>query len=358
MIKKISNQKLQETEGKKQELEEKINLTNENLEKLRKNVKNNDDNIRNYEVDKYKLKLFIEENIKRINLANGKIKATKAEMKLANEKLEKLKDDNKQIYLKELKEKSDKLKLEIQDLKKFKYEYSEKIEQINAKYFALKNSVDNLTTTNNAVKYINKNSIDDKSVLGPLITLIDVKKQYNLAISTIANFNFYDIVVETSVDANRYVQKLKNDKIGQASFLPLDSLKLRNLDNTKYENSIYARDVVENISNDKRVDSIINFVFNNTLIVENLENGIKISKKCPYKIVTLQGDQISNSGRITGGHVSKNVNDILLKRNELNDLEIEKVDLEKQIDKNNKILEQKYNQYLEIKNIRKRNISI
>lgn len=99
-------------------------------------------------------------------------------------------------------------------------------------------------------------------------------------------------------------------------------------------------------------------MFNNTLIVENLENGIKISKKCPYKIVTLQGDQISNNGRITGGHVSKNVNDILLKRNELNDLEIEKVDLEKQIDKNNKILEQKYNQYLEIKKILEKEILV
>ena len=126
------------------------------------------------------------------------------------------------------------------------------------------------------------------------------------------------LAVKDNVTANKYIEMLKKNKTGIATFIPLDNIKIKNISNIKYENTLgYARDLVKNISGNESINKAINYVFSNAMVVEKIEDGLKLSKSLNDKIVSLDGDIISATGRITGGYNTRKIDNTLLKINEL-----------------------------------------
>lgn len=308
-------------------------------ENLDKTLKKCEEKNKKFEVDKLRLEMSIDDAIKRIKSAEDKLKQVKKENEEAlNKKNEIDKDRDLEKKYNELQIKLKNKQSEEEKLVKEKNILKANYENLLTKYEVLDSNIKNFKLLNNSVQFIQKYSKNDEKVYGPLVNMLDVEEKYHLAITTIAGYSLNDIVVEDSEVANKYIKLLKENKVGTASFLPIKSLIKRNLVDDGYN---YARKLVRNKSGIEKISSVIDYIFANSIIVDNIEEGLKISKIKREKIVSIAGDVISSTGRITGGYVTKKIDETLKRTTQLKKI---KEDLEN----TNKNLNSKVENYKEL----------
>ena len=145
-----------------------------------------------------------------------------------------------------------------------------------------------------------------KGVNGALISLISIPEYLEKAVESAIPGNLQDIVVDDSNVAKKCIEILKERKVGRASFLALDTIKTFSRKEFPVYDGIVGR-ASELISFDKRYQKVIDMILGNLMIVKDIDTAVSITKKNLYSgnIVTLGGELISGSGRITGGE-SKN----------------------------------------------------
>ena len=184
-----------------------------------------------------------------------------------------------------------------------------------------------------------KNPVLKKGTNGVLANLISVDKKYETAIEMCLGQATQNIVTDTEEDAKKLVEHLRNNKLGRASFLPVSSVRGKKLDkiNTKNIDGVIgiASDLVEC---DKKYEQIVLNLLGRTLIVDNMDTAIKVARlnSHSFRIVTLEGDIISNTGAITGGSVQTKTVNILGRSREIESLEKEIKEIEAKIEKINK----------------------
>ena len=163
-----------------------------------------------------------------------------------------------------------------------------------------------------------------KGMYGVLANIISVPKQYETAIEMCLGPSLQNIVTETEQDAKKLIEHLRKNNLGRASFLPISSIKGKKIDKIKGKEGVIgvAADLVQF---DKKYEQIIYNLLGRTIIIDNMDNAIKIAKQNNYtfRIVTLEGDLINPSGSITGGSVAKKTVNILGRGREIEDLEKE-----------------------------------
>lgn len=120
-----------------------------------------------------------------------------------------------------------------------------------------------------------------------------------------------NIIVNTDKEAEEIIEYLKKNKIGRVTFLPINMLTERSLND--FEREVLKEecviDTADNlIQTNSKYEKVIKNLLGRIIIADNLNNGLKISKKLgnTVKIVTLQGDVINAGGSVTGGHISSN----------------------------------------------------
>lgn len=318
-------------------------------ENLEKTLKKCEERNKKFEVDKLRLEMSIDDAIKRIKSAEDKLKQVKKEKEEAlHKKVEIDKDIDLEKKYNELQIKLKNKQSEEEKLVKEKNILKANYENLLTKYEVLDSNIKNFKLLNNSVQFIQKYSKNDEKVYGPLVNMLDVEEKYHLAITTIAGYSLNDIVVEDSEVANKYIKLLKENKVGTASFLPIKSLIKRNLVDDGYN---YARKLVRNKSGIEKISSVIDYIFANSIIVDNIEEGLKISKIKREKIVSIAGDVISSTGRITGGYVTKKIDETLKRTTQLKkikeDLEITNKNLNSKVENYKELLK-------EIENIKRK----
>lgn len=311
-------------------------------ENLEKTLKKCEERNKKFEVDKLRLEMSIDDAIKRIKSAEDKLKQVKKEKEEALNKKNEI-DKNRDLEKKynelqiELKNKQSEEEKLVKEKNILKANY----ENLLTKYEVLDSNIKNFKLLNNSVQFIQKYSKNDEKVYGPLVNMLDVEEKYHLAITTIAGYSLNDIVVEDSEVANKYIKLLKENKVGTASFLPIKSLIKRNLVDDGYN---YARKLVRNKSKIEKISSVIDYIFANSIIVDNIEEGLKISKIKHEKIVSIAGDVISSTGRITGGYVTKKIDETLKRTTQLKkikeDLEITNKNLNSKVENYKELLKE------------------
>ena len=156
--------------------------------------------------------------------------------------------------------------------------------------------------TNRAVSEVLK--LKNPGVHGTISSLMKVDNKYQTAIEVAAGPHINDLIVDSEKTAIECINFLKNNKIGRATFLPLDKLKerLQSLSHSDMSKSIgWSNELIEY---DARYGVAFKFVFGSTLIVDNLNTArsIGIGKA---RMVTLDGDLAERSGAIIGGFYRK-----------------------------------------------------
>lgn len=144
-----------------------------------------------------------------------------------------------------------------------------------------------------------------RGVLGTVANLISVPENYRVAVEVAAGHHLNDIVVDDENVASYCIDYLKRERIGRVTFLPLNKIKpilFR-------DNELLSKHSVVNVASklikyDSKLMTAIEFVFGNTLVVENLETAknLGIGKA---RMVTLDGDLVERSGAMVGGYYIK-----------------------------------------------------
>jgi chromosome segregation protein len=182
-------------------------------------------------------------------------------------------------------------------------------------------------------------------IYGTIASLSKVPREYQIAIEVAAGPHLQDIVVSNEDVAIECVKYLKKNRIGRATFLPLD--KIRERDNAHLKKFLKEEGVIgiaiDLIKFNKKYYKAFSFVFGDTLIVKNIDVAKKIGIG-KTRFVTLDGDLIERSGVIVGGHfIGKKVffekEEIEKYKERKKKIEKELEDLKKEISKLQKELE-------------------
>ena len=174
-----------------------------------------------------------------------------------------------------------------------------------------------------------------KGMNGVLANIIEVPEKYQTAIEMCLGASLQNIVTETEEDAKRLVEHLRKNNLGRASFLPITSVKGKKLDKIKGNEKGVIGIASDLIKYSKKYEQIIINLLGRTVIVDNMDTAIKVSKQNNYtfRIITLEGDIINPSGAITGGSVTKKTVNILGRGKEIEKLQKEIQALEEKITK-------------------------
>ena len=178
-----------------------------------------------------------------------------------------------------------------------------------------------------------------KGMNGIFANLITVDKKYETAIEMCLGLTLQNIVTDTEEDAKKLVEHLRKNKLGRASFLPVSSIRGKKLDRIIKNSTEGVIGVASDLVKcDKKYEQIVLNLLGRTLIVENMDTAIQIAKLNSYsfRIVTLEGDIISNTGAITGGSVQTKTVSILGRSREIESLEKELKEINSKIEKTSK----------------------
>ena len=170
-----------------------------------------------------------------------------------------------------------------------------------------------------------------------------------------------NIIVDSEEDAKEIIKFLEEKKAGKATFLPLSKFNSKTNDSVEYEN--YKNGIISKLRDIRDVEKyvyfpkdtvkvnekylgIISVFLDKTLIAENIDIAISVTKNIKgIKVVTLNGELFASTGSITGGY-SKKVSNILGRKEEIAKLEKEIVSLERKAEETNNEFEDKKAEYI------------
>ena len=148
-----------------------------------------------------------------------------------------------------------------------------------------------------------------RGIHGPVSKIISVDKQYSVAIETALGSTIQQIVCESESDAKRAIEMLKSNGSGRATFLPISSIKSREFKESGFENMYgYVGLAPDLIKCEDKYKEIIKYLLGNTVVCEDLDSAVTISKKFGYRLktVSLDGQVVNSGGSLTGGSLIKN----------------------------------------------------
>ena len=158
---------------------------------------------------------------------------------------------------------------------------------------------------------------------GVLISLIKFDDKLVKAIEAAVSGNLQDIIVEDKEVAKKCIAFLTERKLGRASFLALDTIKVSRREFKGNMPGVLGL-AADLVSAEDKYKKVVDFVFGGLLIVENIDVATDILNKNLFagNIVTVNGELVSSRGRITGGENQKSsINQIFERKKEIKVLE-------------------------------------
>ena len=141
--------------------------------------------------------------------------------------------------------------------------------------------------------------------------IIDVEPTYLTAITTALGAGFNNVIVDNQEAAEAAIKYLKENKYGRVTFLPLNVMKPKNIDERFLEvlkkQEGFIGIAASLVSSPNEYHNIIYNQLGNVLVVDTINTANKISKaiRFQYKIVSLSGEIVHVGGSITGGELAK-----------------------------------------------------
>ncbi len=147
-----------------------------------------------------------------------------------------------------------------------------------------------------------KNNI--KGIYGTVSSLGNAEAKYSLALEVAAGSRINSIVVESDAIAQKCIEHLKTNKLGIATFLPLNKIKSRVIE-PQVKEILNQKGVIDLAINlvkyDSKFKEVFSYVLGSTIIVENIETARKIGIG-RARMVTAEGDLMEPSGAMVGGY--------------------------------------------------------
>ncbi|MDU6982849.1 MAG: chromosome segregation protein SMC [Terrisporobacter othiniensis] len=288
--------------NEKQDVSNKLSTLNANKE----NINQRNENI-NLEISEINEKLkskeeLLEEIQNKINSKKEKIEDFKKKVNSYYENLRKLKEDNHNLNVK------------IQNNNYALKEYSSKLNV----YIDMENHYEGF---NRGVKEVLKNK-NLKGIYGALGQVVTVPQKYEKAIEAALGAYMQNIITSDENSAKAAINYLKHNKIGRVTFLPMNIIKSKKINNIQARTNFIgiASDL---ISYEEKYRDILENILGRTVVIDNIDEGIKFARETghKYKVVTLEGEILNPGGSLTGGSLKSSGNILSRKRliNEFNE---------------------------------------
>jgi len=245
-------------------------------------------------------------------------------------------------FYKELEQAKSLLNKDMLSLENIKNEYSRLYSELNNKNIELTDIKHKISITtdyinngggfNNSVKSV-LNNPRLRGIHQTLGNLIDTEEKYVKAVDIALSASKQFIVVENEESAKQAINYLKENRLGRATFFPLNIIKPRGIDldtmNILRGDSGFISVLSDKVEYDKIYYNIVSNQLGNIILVDNIDSANKISKRINqrYKIVTLDGDVVHVGGSMSGGSIASNKS-IFKEKHELDLLNAKQLELE------------------------------
>ena len=177
-----------------------------------------------------------------------------------------------------------------------------------------------------------------RGICGTVASLIKVDENYAVAVETALGAAIQNIVTEDEKSAKNAIFRLKNERAGRATFLPVDTIKGRSIDKKTLKTSLGFEGIAADlVTCDKKYRNIIDNLLGRTLVVSDLDEATETAKMngYAYKTVTVDGQTVNAGGSLTGGSVGRNIG-VLSRKNEIETLKKATVSLEEKLSEKKK----------------------
>ena len=307
---KVEKTDLIESRNKKiRDLELEKQLSSNEIENNERKLKSSLDEVET-------LKKELDETTKKEIANNEEKDLLNSQIKAKQEELAKTEERN-EFLVNQLSEISKTINKLSQDIRE--YEYQEKTS--SGKLEALIRMEESNEGFFKSVKEVLNSGIS--GIDGVLISLIKFDDKLAKAIEAAVSGNLQDIIVEDKEVAKKCIAFLTERKLGRASFLALDTIKVSRREFKGNMAGVLGL-AADLVSAEDKYKKVVDFVFGGLLIVENIDVATDILNKNLFagNIVTVNGELVSSRGRITGGENQKSsINQIFERKKEIKVLE-------------------------------------
>ncbi|XP_017783970.1 PREDICTED: structural maintenance of chromosomes protein 3-like [Nicrophorus vespilloides] len=139
-----------------------------------------------------------------------------------------------------------------------------------------------------------------RSYYGPVIENFNCDQSIYTAVEVTAGNRLFHHVIDSDRIGTQILKEMNRQKLpGEVTFMPLNRLNVRVMD---YPQDADAIPMVSKLLYDEKYDKALRFLFGRTLICRNLDVATKLARTTGLDCVTLEGDQVSSKGSISGGY--------------------------------------------------------
>ncbi len=189
---------------------------------------------------------------------------------------------------------------------------------------------------NLAVKRALQFAANKTGVYGAVAQLMQVPEAYETAIEMILGGTLQHIVTADEETAKAIIDHLRNNRLGRTTFLPLTAIRGREL-NQQERALLNTQGCIgvasELVTYDERFKGIMQNLLGRTVIVENLDRAIALSRRSgqAFHVVTLAGDVMRAGGAMTGGTIQGKTSSLLGREREIAELRVVVESLQSQL---------------------------
>ncbi|CBY19836.1 unnamed protein product [Oikopleura dioica] len=138
--------------------------------------------------------------------------------------------------------------------------------------------------------------------LGSLIDCFETDQAFFTAVEVTAGGRLFNHIVTDASIGTAYLDEMNRMKLsGEVTFLPLDRL-VASKENYPTDTKD-ALPLIDKLRFGDRYKIAMRYVFGKTLICRNIEVASKYARNKGFDCITLDGDQVSRRGALTGGYI-------------------------------------------------------
>ncbi|MDP3990469.1 MAG: chromosome segregation protein SMC [archaeon] len=305
--------KIESSQEMEQEIDEKDKIIEQKQEDVQKSRQKQQELLREKDKLEYQLET-IDERIR-------KVREVERENKDQLKQLQSIKDNFKTATLKLNKclNEDSGFASQLANARRNLSEAQEEHAKINAKAMSIQAQI----SGNQAVKGIIDNKKKIGGIFGTVAELGQVQKKYSTALETAASGKLQHIVVDSDKTASDCINFLQKNKLGSASFIPLNKIQSRDIseEDKKFSKQNGVQNFAINlVSFQPQFKKAFSYVFGNTLIVDDIEVARKVGVG-KIRMATLDGNAVESSGVMRGGFMGRRSGGGFRERDSLEELE-------------------------------------
>jgi len=133
---------------------------------------------------------------------------------------------------------------------------------------------------------------------GKASKLLSYENEYAYAVEAAAGNRLEYFVVDSIETANKIIKYLRENKIGRATFIPLNDITI-----SGKEKLNGLKPVIELVKFEKKFEKAFMYIFSDTYLIDDISKAKSFG--LGHRYVTLEGDLVEQSGIVTGGMQKK-----------------------------------------------------